>query len=70
MFIYYRANDFVGKNVARKFGFVPFFRAITLKQLGHEKLIFCFSGTFLKKRMREGELFFIVSDYFFPVFPQ
>jgi len=33
--------------------------------LGHEKLIFCFSGTFLKKknRMREGNVF-IVSDFF------
>ena len=37
--------------------------------LGHEKLIFCFSGTFMKKRMREGEKKIIVSDYFCFCFP-
>ena len=35
-----------------------------LNLLGHKKLIFCFSGTFLKKRMRGGAIFFIVSDFF------
>ena len=37
--------------------------------LGHKKLIFCFSGTFLKKRMRGGEKFFYCVWLFFTCFP-
>jgi len=32
--------------------------------LRQRKVNFCFSGTFMKKRMRGGEHFFIVSDFF------
>jgi len=28
--------------------------------IGHEKLIFCFSGTFMKKRMRKGEKYYCI----------
>jgi len=36
--------------------------------LGHKKLIFCFSGTFLKKRMRGGAIFFYCARLFFSCF--
>ena len=36
--------------------------------LGHKKLIFCFSGTFLKKRMQGGAIFFYCVRLFFSCF--
>jgi len=40
-----------------------------VSSLGHKKLIFCFSGTFLKKRMRGGAIFFYCVRLFFSCFP-